>query len=658
MEKYYKKSNIFIVFILAFMLMFHGSFMVLAGSLESEYEQRLSQFGQWVVEDAWNSEGTTVDYYLEFYPGSGELVFSYRTSENQILDSWYGNYESYGPAGENAGMDEGWVYQYSLESQDGVRSGTFILKSNGENLVLTEDTGDCFWAFSSNSSETLVFEECEILDGDGYIYDPSMGNDDEYADGSLNVHKQMLLDTDSMCGVIYLGYVDGSYGSLSENRAYLEELLFTSGYADDFPFLMDIPDDHIAEVDGGMELYCIYPYDEMASVTVTKHVVDEDTNLLVPTDVLYSSDYGDPILVRCNATEVFWDTEVNIVDSNNYKISWMPRVSMRDGRVEVPEEAPFVYDATRYDENDAVYDDYTYENFYTEDVSYFTVVNCNEWVSLRSEPDVNSFRLTEVPLGSFVLDCGEYVNGFNFVSFAGTYGYIKSDYLAVYSEEDIYESDSYDEGYGDGDVQPASTLPVLMTYEEIQSDGHEVLNYTNGEFSVYATKSYSDADGEILKIGGFRGGEPLWGYVSNYPYLTELDNTTAFMAGTVQDPQVAIFNVEAGLMMVDMFFGDMLWENSAEYLQVGGTPCFHVTEDGNIYCSGYYDDGPTAIAADGHIMWRAQKSNPDIYWAYGIEAETDVVLVQYATGTDIGNDVVAFDINDGTELWHDIQPYY
>lgn len=642
------------------MLMWNGSLNVIAGVSQDSYDQYLSKLGQWVVDDAWNGEGSTVDYYIEFYPNDyasgGTLIFGYQTSSDNSIDYWYGSYWSNGPAGNNSEQDGGWEYQYSLEAPEGERSGTFILELDGEDLVLTENTGDCFWAFSSNSSEKLVFEEVQILDGDHKVNASvdSTENGENYSEDNLAVHKQVLLDTDSMCGAIYLGYVDSSYGSLAENRAYLEELLFMSGYTDDFEFLMDIPDDHIVEVDGGMELYCIYPFDERASVEVNKYVVDENTYQLVQDEILYRSDCGDPILVRCNATETYWDAEVYIVDSNDYRLSWMPRMSMMDGRMEVPEEAPYVYDATWYDE------EYVYEDSYTEDISYFKVVNCDEWVSLRSEPDVNSIRLTEVPLDSFVLDCGESVNGFNFVSFAGAYGYIKSDYLEAYTEESVSMEDlsEYETSYEDHYVQPASTLPLLMTYDEIQSGEYEVLNYTNGDFTVFATVTFSDEDGEILRIGGFRGGEPLWGYISNVPYLAELDNINAAIAGTAQNPQVIIFNAEAGMLMVDMFFGDILWEISSEHLQVGGSICLHVTEDGTIYCSGYYDDGPTAISADGNIIWRAQKSNPDIYWACGIEAESDLVLVDYATGNDEGSDVVAFDINDGTERWHDIRPYY
>lgn len=58
------------------------------------------------------------------------------------------------------------------------------------------------------------------------------------------------------------------------------------------------------------------------------------------------------------------------------------------------------------------------------------VVNCDEWVSLRYEPDTSSSRLAKVPFGAKVNDCYEAENGFYFCEYNGTTGYILKKYLS------------------------------------------------------------------------------------------------------------------------------------------------------------------------------------------------------------------------------------
>ena len=204
--------------------------------------------------------------------------------------------------------------------------------------------------------------------------------------------------------------------------------------------------------------------------------------------------------------------------------------------------------------------------------------------------------------------------------------------------------------------QPSkSTIPTIMTYEELTSSGYEVLNYQNGEFTVYASRDYTD--GETLKIGAFRNGEPIWGYISSCLYDTELQITDAFMAGTAQDPMIIIFNAEESMMMVDLLSGEIIWEKSVEEIQVGGSLTHGVGEDGTIYCAGYYDLGPTAISMSGEVLWRAQPQDPNTYWPYVIEVQDSYILVVYATGTETENDVVAYGL-DGSWKWADRRSAY
>ncbi|MDD5804146.1 MAG: SH3 domain-containing protein [Clostridia bacterium] len=233
------------------------------------------------------------------------------------------------------------------------------------------------------------------------------------------LYRQTLLDTNSICGVIFLGYIDGS----ANDRDCLKQVLYDEGNMNEFPFLSDIPDEHIVEIEYGSELYCIFPSDQNASVAVNEYVYDGPDDYLGRTgNVLYRSEYGDPIILRCNASDIIRDTEITVVDSQGNVLVWQPGLNLNDGSVDVPWEEPYVYDMT-------------YRNQANGDtngkfgLSVMQVVNCQEWVSLRQEPDVNSTCVDRVPLGTILRNCFRASEKFYYVEYNGLSGYVHGDYL-------------------------------------------------------------------------------------------------------------------------------------------------------------------------------------------------------------------------------------
>ncbi len=57
------------------------------------------------------------------------------------------------------------------------------------------------------------------------------------------------------------------------------------------------------------------------------------------------------------------------------------------------------------------------------------VVNCDEWISLRSSPSTSASRLKQIPLGASCEYLGDAGNGFYKVRYNGTVGYALSQYL-------------------------------------------------------------------------------------------------------------------------------------------------------------------------------------------------------------------------------------
>ena len=55
--------------------------------------------------------------------------------------------------------------------------------------------------------------------------------------------------------------------------------------------------------------------------------------------------------------------------------------------------------------------------------------NCNESITLRPQPDVNSGEICQIPLGETVSYVGAAENGFYEICYMGKNGYALADYL-------------------------------------------------------------------------------------------------------------------------------------------------------------------------------------------------------------------------------------
>ncbi len=79
------------------------------------------------------------------------------------------------------------------------------------------------------------------------------------------------------------------------------------------------------------------------------------------------------------------------------------------------------------------YTDYDSRDFRGK-ADWFVVVNCSEWVSLRSAPTVHADALARIPLGTRVLVSDvDPRNGFLPVQYGGMNGYVLAQYLRFVS---------------------------------------------------------------------------------------------------------------------------------------------------------------------------------------------------------------------------------
>ena len=72
---------------------------------------------------------------------------------------------------------------------------------------------------------------------------------------------------------------------------------------------------------------------------------------------------------------------------------------------------------------------YALYSYLTPHATLYRVVNCNEWISLRSAPSTDAGVLRRVPLGAYVRYVKNGGNGFTYVYYDGALGYVLNDYL-------------------------------------------------------------------------------------------------------------------------------------------------------------------------------------------------------------------------------------
>ena len=228
------------------------------------------------------------------------------------------------------------------------------------------------------------------------------------------------------------------------------------------------------------------------------------------------------------------------------------------------------------------------------------IVNCQDWVSLRSAPSTQAERLAQVPLGAYVT--GEYdpYSDFSPCSYGGVSGYILNQYLDV---------------------------PALVA----QVDGRTVL----------ATRSLGD-DSEVLEVAcrDSAGGE-CWKRVFESPYSTELNCVDAFLAGTAEDPMILVHVSGVGLTALDMQTGRDRWTLDNDVVNLGGSLSCAVGEDGTMYIGGYYGPDPVAISVDGELLWESSSVYGerdgyalDFAWLYELKLGPEGLTATYDLGID------------------------
>ena len=184
--------------------------------------------------------------------------------------------------------------------------------------------------------------EDDSLFSGGKIPNKPDGNTDDgqgnTEDSKLAALREEIAGSGALFGVAYLGYAE--LPTWADVCVYVE----ANGCSDEFPFLLDVTEDHAVLQEGG-ELYAVVPAGKDVSLTVSEFLMDEED--YIPDwgkDLLHVFD-GKPLLLRGNVSEIVPNLLIT-AEKGAEVIECSPCISGMDGSLVLSEG---VYDFTPYD---------------------------------------------------------------------------------------------------------------------------------------------------------------------------------------------------------------------------------------------------------------------------------------------------------------------
>ncbi len=103
-----------------------------------------------------------------------------------------------------------------------------------------------------------------------------------------------------------------------------------------------------------------------------------------------------------------------------------------------------------------------------------------------------------------------------------------------------------------------------------------------------------------------------------------------------------IFDYSQRLRALSAVDGTVMWDNT-DYSGTGSSYVFD--DEGNIYLTGYFGPDCMKIDCTGKTVWMQNSIDPDLYWAYDITLENDVITVCFEMNENGEEDAVRLSVN-------------
>ncbi len=249
------------------------------------------------------------------------------------------------------------------------------------------------------------------------------------------------------------------------------------------------------------------------------------------------------------------------------------------------------------------------------------VVNCKEWVTLRVQPYKWTKALAKVPKGAIVYNCRtiKEKKSFVYAEYEGLQGYILLQYLEPAPE---YEP------------PVTSAVTQKMSMDEVTENADIILDWHDFNISVVAAREYvrnGKVIQEILRLGCFIDGEPLWGHIETLDSNDEKGLLKAFIGGTEDDPMVILYDGGYGLTMFDLLSGAERWTIMRSSCDLGDAAVVGIDDEGTMYIAGSDGPDPVAVTQEGRILWKADTEDPEVKHPYEISLNKNDIEVKYGS---------------------------
>ncbi len=227
--------------------------------------------------------------------------------------------------------------------------------------ISSDGTTDAVFSYAGeDGKEKLIrtevtLTEYETIIGDYTVWELFTFPEADYGEGNdwnpFIMQRQVLVDTDTIGGVVFLGYIDPNAPMYWDDPDYYQNFIKNAGYWDDFEFFSELTSDHFIASDWGNELYAIIPADPEATVEVYEWYIGEENGYVGErAQLLYSRNNGSPILLKVNQSDIMPSVLVVITNPDGRTIEWNPFISLMDGHVQTVSNLEYLYDFTLYPE--------------------------------------------------------------------------------------------------------------------------------------------------------------------------------------------------------------------------------------------------------------------------------------------------------------------
>lgn len=268
------------------------------------------------------------------------------------------------------------------------------------------------------------------------------------------------------------------------------------------------------------------------------------------------------------------------------------------------------------------------------------VVRCKEYVTLRAEPYKWTKALAKVPKDAIVYNCSRIreKKSFVYAEYEGLQGYILVQFLDPAPE-----------------FEPPVTSAVTkkMTMEEVTANGDVILDWHDFNISVVASREYvkkGSSVQEVLRLGCFIDGEPLWGHIETLDTYEKKDLLKAFIGGTEDDPMVMLYDGGYGLTMLDLLSGNERWTITTGSCDLGDAAITAVDDEGTMYIAGADGPDPVAVTQEGRVLWKSETGHPEIEHPFDIKLKKSSIEIKYGDPEDVYY-IVSFDnMGDVTDI--------